>query len=632
MKIPRELALAQRGVIAMLLVLLLGMFTLAQQPAVSELQIVPVRLLIDLICVVLFFSIFIVSWHGYEIHRQSRSVILAVGFLCAAIFNFFGIVNEATTARFASPGYQQITLMFSLLWRITTAVILLFIAIDNIGNQRARALAQWVLKAGLCFLAGCGLLVFFILSHSSTLQLAGNWPSLVKALTQAGLIGLFLLASLLFYFSASQNTLTANLTEKSYLFAACAALAMAEFCSSELFSSYRLFGLSVQIFQFIGALGIYFSLVTINLRTPFAQLAYAKQELLTNRDLLNGIIQTATDGIITIDAKHHIILVNRAAEKYFGYENQEMLGMHLDQFIPMRNRADHSRHVDQFGVTGISIRQMGVDNPDFSVTALKKTGEEFPVEASISSLIDGDRRFFTVIFRDINDRKTAKLKMDQYHQELSDLSQSLQTVREEERKHIARELHDDLGQLLAALRMDFSVLEKKLPEHEAVRPILKSMDNLILNAITTLRRIATDLRPRALDEGGLFFALQTLQKDFNQRHKIDCVLNAHEDDLILNDAISTTIYRVIQESLTNVVRHAHATRVVIDLTRSENKLNFKISDNGRGISEQDFAKRQSFGLVGMRERVRALHGELHISGNANTGTCIEIVIPVDAAK
>ncbi len=369
------------------------------------------------------------------------------------------------------------------------------------------------------------------------------------------------------------------------------------------------------------------SWITIYLRIPFAQLADARQDLLKNRNRLTGIIETATDGIITIDSDHNIILVNPAAENYFGYDHQEMLGLNLDAVIPIRHRHEHSDHVNKFGQTGMSIRQMGAKMADFSVTGLKKNGEEFPIEASISSLIEDDQRLFTVIFRDITRRKIAKEKLQQYHEELSNLSQSLQTVREEERKHIARELHDDLGQLLAALRMDLSVLGKKQSD-SSITPIVDSMDALILNAISTLRRIATDLRPRALDEGGLFFALHSLQKDFMQRHAIGCELIANEQDLILNDGISTTVYRVIQESLTNVVRHAKATEVTIRLTKSEGKLVFQIKDNGQGITQQDFLKRQSFGLVGMRERVRALHGDLQVSGNAQDGTTIDATIPI----
>jgi len=628
MIIPRQLLLARRTVLAFLLFLILAMTFYPLQLQISEMQIAPLRTLIDLICVVLFFSIFIVSWHGYEIHRHSRSVILAIGFLCAAVFNFFSIVSETSSAHFVSPDYIQITSLFSMLWRLTTAFILIFIAVEFIPQTRPKRFMVLILKSGMILLALCSVLTFFYFRQIPALQIPGSWSYQVKNLTEIIIIGLLSLAGFIFYLTTVHDSEPDDLSEKSFLFAACALLAMSEFCFSDLFVHHAQFRLLGQLFQFIGAIGIYFSLVTINLSRPFAQLAHAKQELQKSSNRLNGIIQTATDGIITIDAAHTIIMVNSAAENYFGYESQEMLGMHLDQVIPMRHRHGHSQRVNAFGQTGKSIRQMGVESADFSVTGLKKNGNEFPIEASISSLTEGDQRLFTVIFRDINDRKLAKEKMEQYHQQLSELSQSLQTVREEERKHIARELHDDLGQLLAALRMDFSVLEKKQPDNDAIRPILHSIDTLILNAIATLRRIATDLRPRALDEGGLFFALQSLQKDFKQRHKIECNLQANEDELILDDSISTMVYRVIQESLTNVVRHANATQVNIELIRTDDTLRFRIRDNGRGINQQDFAKRQSFGLVGMRERVRALHGELHISGDQTQGTCIEVTIPV----
>ncbi len=628
MTIPRQLILARRTVLAFLLLLLLAMTLYPHHVQITEMQIAPLRILIDLICVVLFFSIFIVSWHGYEIHRHSRSVILAIGFLCAAVFNFFSIVSETSSAHFLAPDYAQITLLFSMLWRITTAFILSFIAIEFIPDTRPKKSMVLVLKSGLVLLTLCGLMTFFYFRQIPALELPGSWSYELKNVTEVIIIGLLALAGLIFYLTTIHDTEPDDLSEKSFLFAACALLAMSEFCFSDLFVDQALFRLLGQLYQFIGALGIYFSLVTINLSRPFAQLAQAKQQLQKSSNRLNGIIQTATDGIITIDSAHNIIMVNDAAENFFGYENKEMLGMHLDLVIPLRHRDGHSKHVNHFGTTGKSIRQMGAQRADFSVNGLKKNGQEFPIEASISSLMEDDQRLFTVIFRDINDRKIAKEKMEQYHQQLSELSQSLQTVREEERKHIARELHDDLGQLLAALRMDFSVLERKQPDNDAIRPILHSIDSLILNAIATLRRIATDLRPRALDEGGLFFALQSLQKDFKQRHKIECKLEANEDELILNDSISTMVYRVIQESLTNVVRHANATHVEIELSRTDDTLKFRIRDNGRGINQQDFAKRQSFGLVGMRERVRALHGELHISGDQTQGTCIEVIIAV----
>jgi signal transduction histidine kinase len=184
-------------------------------------------------------------------------------------------------------------------------------------------------------------------------------------------------------------------------------------------------------------------------------------------------------------------------------------------------------------------------------------------------------------------------KLARSHNQLRQLSAALQTIREEERAHIARELHDDLGQLMASLR-----------------------------------RIATNLRPRALDEGGLFFALKGLCADFVERYAIPCELFADEAELRLDDAASTAIFRIVQEALTNIARHADATRVTMNLYRIDHQLLLTIRDDGRGIQAEDMEKAESLGLVGMRERVWAMNGEISISSDEPPGTRIDIVLPV----
>ncbi|WP_321170292.1 sensor histidine kinase [Pseudoduganella aquatica] len=217
------------------------------------------------------------------------------------------------------------------------------------------------------------------------------------------------------------------------------------------------------------------------------------------------------------------------------------------------------------------------------------------------------------------------------YEQLRELSAALQAIREEERTHIARELHDDLGQLLATLRVDLSLLQQQGPATpQAVRQ-MRSMDKLLQRAITSLRRIAADLRPHALDEGGLYYALQTLRQEFTQRHGIACQLDAHEQELVLDDRYSTAVFRIVQESLTNVSRHAGADHVWITLQRQDDRLDLTIEDNGRGISSADLNKAHSFGLLGMRERVWALDGAIDIQGRDSSGdggTRIVIELPL----
>ncbi|AVR96043.1 sensor histidine kinase [Pseudoduganella armeniaca] len=204
---------------------------------------------------------------------------------------------------------------------------------------------------------------------------------------------------------------------------------------------------------------------------------------------------------------------------------------------------------------------------------------------------------------------------------------ALENIREEERAYIARELHDDLGQLLATLRVDMSLLLQQPAANPAMRELMTGMDERLLSAITSLRRIASNLRPRALDEGGLYFALQSLRHDFEQRHGIACKLEARECELVLNDRTSTAIYRIVQESLTNIARHADASHVRIALRRACGMLHVTIDDDGRGIAQSDMEKPASFGLLGMRERVWAIRGDIAITGSPR-GTRIAIHLPL----
>ena len=154
------------------------------------------------------------------------------------------------------------------------------------------------------------------------------------------------------------------------------------------------------------------------------------------------------------------------------------------------------------------------------------------------------------------------------------------------------------------------------------------MEDNLLTAITSLRRIATNLRPRALDEGGLFFALQGLRDEFIARHGIPCALFADDAELRLDDALSTAIFRIVQEALTNIARHAGASQVTMYLYRLDGQLLISIRDDGKGINPQDMEKSQSLGLIGMRERVWGLRGDITISGDEPPGTRIDIVLPV----
>jgi PAS domain S-box-containing protein len=335
-----------------------------------------------------------------------------------------------------------------------------------------------------------------------------------------------------------------------------------------------------------------------------------------NRSHSRDIIHNASEAIISTDASNTIVLANPSAATMFQTTVEDMQDSPLDRFV---------RTAAGDGLAGVA--RAGRRATDYALTGMRANGKLFPLEGSLSSSIEAGRPIQTIILRDITERQQVQDKLSRSHAQLRQLSAALQTIREEERTHIARELHDDLGQLLASLRMDLNLLQKDADGSDS-RRLMDGMESNLLMAISSLRRIASNLRPRALDEGGLYFALHGLRDDFVERHGIPVALFADEAELRLDDAASTAIFRIVQEALTNIARHAGASNVTMNLFRLDGQLLITIRDDGRGIKPADMEKAESLGLIGMRERVWAMHGEITVTGDDPPGTRIDIVLPL----
>ncbi|MGK5031811.1 PAS domain-containing sensor histidine kinase [Janthinobacterium sp. MDT1-19] len=349
-----------------------------------------------------------------------------------------------------------------------------------------------------------------------------------------------------------------------------------------------------------------------------------------------AIIDSASDAIISIDSEQIILLANAAAARLFDDTPAGMRGMRLGHYIlrDLRTLGSLGNHEGDppFGDISQELRLTGRRATDYTLTGRRNDGAMFPLEGSLSSMQEDGHSVFTVIVRDISVRQQMHEQLAHSFSQLRELSSALQSIREEERKHIARELHDDLGQLLATLRVDLTLVRQHTDTTQPLQTLLHSMDSLLVTAITSLRRIASNLRPRALDEGGLYFSLQKLRHDFLQRRAVHFDLLADEADLVLDDARSTAIYRIVQEALTNIARHAEANHITIALHRIDSSLAITIQDDGRGIAEHDLEKATALGLLGMRERVWGLNGSIHIGAdNKLGGTRIEISLPMQAA-
>jgi PAS domain S-box-containing protein len=336
------------------------------------------------------------------------------------------------------------------------------------------------------------------------------------------------------------------------------------------------------------------------------------------------IVHSASDAIISADDSNIIVMANPAAAAMFATTVADMRGKPLARFV----RSNGGEGASPPEYIGAGSGRAGRRATDYAVTGVRSTGQQFPIEGSVSNDTGDGHAVYTIILRDVSDRHMVQQKLARSHNQLRQLSAALQTIREEERAHIARELHDDLGQILASLRIDLNLLQQADGTSAESLRLMTGMEDNLLTAITSLRRIATNLRPRALDEGGLYFALQGLRDDFVERHGIPCALYADEGELRLDDAASTAIFRIVQEALTNIARHAQASNVTMNLYRLNGDLLITIRDDGRGIHPEDMEKAESLGLIGMRERVWAMNGDITISAEETPGTRIDIVLPI----
>jgi signal transduction histidine kinase len=231
--------------------------------------------------------------------------------------------------------------------------------------------------------------------------------------------------------------------------------------------------------------------------------------------------------------------------------------------------------------------------------------------------------------REIGERRLAEKELRKSSKELHDLSRHLQSLKEEERTSIAREIHDELGQILTVLQIELSDLSIELPKDKtSLREKTESMSELINESIQSVQRISSNLRPPILDDLGIVSAIEWLAEDFQTRTEIKCAVTFNNEDIILDKDRSTAVFRIFQELLTNIARHANADTVKASLKKEKDRVMLVIKDNGRGINKEEISSPKSFGIIGMRERSHFVGGEVKISGVNGKGTTVTVTIPI----
>ncbi len=335
--------------------------------------------------------------------------------------------------------------------------------------------------------------------------------------------------------------------------------------------------------------------------------------------LLDQLFEQAPQAVILTDTDNRVLRVNSEFTRVFGYATQEAIGRRLDDLIvPDESRDQFRKHIELTATHGQRVDAEGVRR--------RKDGSS--LHAAISRVpvaLPGGRSAVYAILSDITERKRAEVELQRSHDQLRALAARLQKVREEERTRVAREIHDELGQALTAIKIALDSLSNEMPEGKIQQS--ESIMKLADETIQSVRRISTELRPAVLDTLGLVAAVEWAVEEFEARTGTRCQLDLPQDDVVIDQDAATAMFRIFQETLTNVARHAEATGVNVRLAEEDEGLTLEVHDNGKGVNEEQLSAGSSLGILGMRERALLLGGELTITGAPGKGTTLRVRIP-----
>jgi len=359
--------------------------------------------------------------------------------------------------------------------------------------------------------------------------------------------------------------------------------------------------------------------------TDITERKKAKEALGESEKRYRLLVESMNEGLVMLDHKGMVTYINDRFPEVLGANRDEIIGHSVMEFV---------KPTDQKVLKQQMRRRSKGQRGTYEIELQKKDGEKIIVFVSGRPIFDekGNFKGSIAVLTDITNIRLAEQELNKSREQLRNLSLYLQSIREEERKLLSREIHDELGQLLTALKMDLSWLSKRISKREGNQELLlekaRSMSELLNKTMKSVQKISSELRPGLLDDLGLLAAMEWQAQEFENRTKIKCEVSLDSEEIKLDPELSISIFRIFQEALTNVVRHAHATKVKVRLSEKNGKLTMKVKDNGRGITEEEIYSPDSLGLVGMRERISPWEGQIKIMGTKNRGTTLSVTLPL----
>ena len=347
---------------------------------------------------------------------------------------------------------------------------------------------------------------------------------------------------------------------------------------------------------------------------------HERASLLANQ-MMQWFFSASDDAIIGVNIQGTVLLWNPGAERLLGWSSEEMIGRSAFRLVP----AGRHREIELLMQKAHSEQQ----RPPLETRVLHKNGHEVAVSRSITAMRDagGAPIGGVVVARDISRLKRAELQLEESRQQLRLLSVRQQNLLEQQLRALARELHDEFGQQLAAMKFELAWLERHLDDNPQVEERLESLNNLLDSTIAGLRRVSKQMRPPLLEEMGLFHAIDELVSEIGARYPLQTSYECLVSHANFNNEAALAIYRIVQEALTNVVRHAAASRVRVVLGQEEDRMVTLITDDGRGLPADPKPTGVNFGILGMQERARSWSGEVKVRNLEEGGTQVRAEFP-----
>jgi PAS domain S-box-containing protein len=336
------------------------------------------------------------------------------------------------------------------------------------------------------------------------------------------------------------------------------------------------------------------------------------------------MLMTAASAVVMIDRNGRIVFANPMAERMFGYAPDELLAQPFERLVPARLRALYRRRLADLG----EARAPGAGDPEVERTGLRNDGSEFPVEVFRSSMQRADGPVTVAFITDVTERRDAERRLRAYQDELRQMAVDVQLVEERERRRIASELHDQVGQALALALLKLSSARDAVAG--APRADLDEAVALIDQSVARTRTLIFDLSPPVLHDLGLPQALTWLAEDVERRHGLRVELTDEGLDAALDDASATLVFRAVRELLTNVWKHARTASATVTLRRSGACCEVEVEDKGLGFEVAGHGLQYSsgYGLFSVREQIARLGGAVAISSAPGHGTRVGVRVPL----